>query len=159
LAQDDAPDAVKVFNLLKAIRQIVEAQASEQPYLISIGERAEAIVQAFQERQITTEETLRQLVDGPVQELQEAESARASMDLSAEAFTIFWLLDREGVAKSEAAARKIAAALEHYPHWRTSEQHERQALRAIYKALIDAGVQEPASLADSLLRILGRPQG
>jgi hypothetical protein len=33
----------------KAIRQILQAQAAEQPYLISIGERAEAIVQAFEE--------------------------------------------------------------------------------------------------------------
>jgi type I restriction enzyme R subunit len=154
LAQDDAPDAVKVFNLLKAIRQIVEAQASEQPYLISIGERAEAIVQAFQERQITTEETLRQLVDGPVQELQEAESARASMDLSAEAFTIFWLLSREGVQESEAVARQIADVLDRFPHWHTSEQHEREVRREIYKALLPTGVADPVSVADRLLQVL-----
>jgi type I restriction enzyme R subunit len=154
LVQEEAPDAVKVFNLLKAIRQIVEAQASEQPYLISIGERAEAIVQAFQERQITTEETLRQLAEGPVRELQEAESARASMDLSAEAFTIFWLLSREGVQESEAVARQIADVLDRFPHWHTSEQHEREVRKEIYKALLQTGVADPVSVADRLLQLL-----
>jgi len=47
----------------KAIRQMLQAQAAEQPYLISIGERAEAIVQAFEERQLNTQETLRQLLE------------------------------------------------------------------------------------------------
>jgi type I restriction enzyme R subunit len=154
LAQDDAPDAVKVFNLLKAIRQIVEAQASEQPYLISIGERAEAIVQAFQERQITTEETLRQLVEGPVQELQEAEEIRKGMNLSPEAFAIFWMLKREGVETSEEVARQIATALGQYPYWRTSEQHEREARKDIYKALLQTGVTDPVPVADRLLQVL-----
>ncbi|MCL6649855.1 MAG: HsdR family type I site-specific deoxyribonuclease, partial [Chloroflexi bacterium] len=159
LAQEDAPDVVKVFNLLKAIRQIVEAKGAEQPYLIPIGERAEAIVRAFEERQVTTQEALRQLVEGPVRELQQAEEARNSMDLPPEAFAIYWLLDREGVAESEAAAREIAAALDRHPHWRTSEQQEREARKAIYKALLGAGVPDPVSFAEGLLNVLRRPQG
>jgi type I restriction enzyme R subunit len=153
-AQEDAPDAIKVFNLLKAIRQIVEAQAAEQPYLISIGERAEAVVRAFEERHLTTQETLRQLVEGPVRELQEAEEIRKRTNLSPEAFAAFWLLNREGVPASEEAARQVADALGRHPYWRTSEQHEREARKGIYKALLATGVADPVSVADRLLQVL-----
>jgi type I restriction enzyme R subunit len=154
LAQKDAPDAVKVFNLLKAIRQIVQAQAGDQPYLISIGERAEAVVRAFEERQLTTQETLRQLVEGPVRELQEAEEIRKRTNLSPEAFAIFWMLNREGVETSEEVARQVADALGRHPYWRTSEQHEREARKGIYKALLATGVADPVSVADRLLQVL-----
>jgi type I restriction enzyme R subunit len=158
LAEEDAPDAVKVFNLLKAIRQIVELQAAEQPYLISIGERAEAVVRAFEERQLTTQETLRQLVEGPVRELQEAEETRKGTDLSPEAFAAFWLLNREGVPASERAAREVADALGRHPHWRTSVEHEREARKGIYKALLGTGVADPVAVADRLLQVLRGPQ-
>jgi len=65
LVGEDAPDAVKEINLLKAIRQIVEQQAGEQPRVFSIGGRVEAIFLAFEERQITTQEALSQSVEGP----------------------------------------------------------------------------------------------
>jgi type I restriction enzyme R subunit len=156
LASEDRPDAVKVFNLLKAIRQIVEQQASEQPYLISIGQRAEAIVRAFEERQITTQETLRQLIEGPVKEIEQAEQARKASDLSPEAFAIYWMLEREGLQRAKTTARDIARVLEEHRHWRLSEHHEREARRGIYKALLEAGVDNPVPLADRLLRILQR---
>lgn len=156
LAGEDRPDAVKVFNLLKAIRQLVEQQASEQPYLISIGERAEAIVRAFEERQITTQEALRQLVEGPVNEIEQAEQARRASNLSPEAFAIYWLLEREGVQSAETTVRRIATVLDQHRHWRVSEQHEREARKGVYKALLEAGVEEPVPLADRLLHILRR---
>lgn len=156
LAAEDAPDAVKVFNLLKAIRQIVEQQGSQQPHLISIGEKAEALVRAFEERQISTQEALRQLVEGPVKEYQEAEAARNASDLSPEAFAVYWLLNQQGVANSESVARQVAAVLEQHPHWRVSEQHERKVRKGIYKALLDAGVKEPVPVVDRLLNTLRR---
>jgi hypothetical protein len=76
------------------------------------------------------------------------------MDLSAEAFTIFWLLSREGVQESEAVARQIADVLDRFPHWHTSEQHEREVRREIYKALLPTGVADPVSVADRLLQVL-----
>jgi type I restriction enzyme R subunit len=154
LVQEDAPDVVKVFNLLKALRQIVEAQAGEQPYLISIGERAEAVVRAFEEQQLTTQETLRQLVEGPVRELQQAEEIRKGTNLSPEAFAVYWLLNREGGVASEPIANQIASAMRQCPHWRTSEQHERKIRREIYKALRAVDLADPVAFADKLLQVL-----
>jgi len=56
----------------------VERQGGQQPDLLSIGERAEEIARAFRERQITTQQTLQALLEGPVREMREAEAARRS---------------------------------------------------------------------------------
>jgi len=160
LVQEDVPEVIKVFNLIKAIRQIVKTQAAEQSYLIPIGERVEAIVREYEERQLTTQEALHQLVEGPVRELQEAEENRKTTNLSPEEFAIFWLLKREKVAESEEAARQIATALARYPHWQTSDQHEREVRKEIYKALLNTGAKVDAealpSLVNQLLKILRR---
>jgi hypothetical protein len=50
LADQDKPDAVKVFNLVIAIRRLVEEEAARMPYLVSIEERAEAVAEAFELR-------------------------------------------------------------------------------------------------------------
>ncbi len=128
----------------------------QQPHLIPIGERAEAIVRAFEERQITTQEILRQLLEGPVREAKEAEEARKRSNMSPEAFAVFWVLKREGVDQSEETALRIAIELESHPHWQTSDEHEREVRKAAYKALLDAGVEEVVALADRLLRMLRR---
>jgi type I restriction enzyme R subunit len=150
----DAPDVVKVFNLVKAIRQIVAKEASQQPYLIPIGERAEAIVRAFEARQLTTQETLQQLLEDPVQELEEAAQARQRTSLSDEAFTIYWLLQRKRVKQSESVAREIEVSMRKYPHWRNSEQHKRELRREITKQLFQAGVHSPKQIIDQILTLL-----
>src|SRR5690606_22883021 len=104
---------------LKALRALVEKEGLRSPYLVSIGERAEAIAQAFQERQATTQETLRQL-QLLVQEYLEARERQENTDLSPEAFAIFWLLRREGIHGAEVAARQAVEAFERYPHWQWS---------------------------------------
>jgi len=54
LAASTTPDTVKVFNLLKSITQAVAEKGRQAPYLLSIGEMAERIAQAYQERQLNT---------------------------------------------------------------------------------------------------------
>jgi len=159
LAHQETPETVKVFNLTKALRQIVEQQAAQLPYLISVGERAEAIVRAFEERQLTTQETLRQLIEGPIHEYEEAETKRKASDISPEDFTIYWLLEREGLPDSEVTARRLAEALQRLPHWRTSEQQEREVRRSMYRILLDAGVDDPAPIVEHLLDVLRRFRG
>jgi hypothetical protein len=51
-AKAQKPDTVKVFNLLKALDQLVRQNAGKEPYLISIGDRAAEIAAAFEDRQV-----------------------------------------------------------------------------------------------------------
>ena len=154
LAQDDSSETVKVFNLIRAIRQIVAEEGTKKGYLIPIGERAEAILQRYQERQITTQEMLRQIRDGLVKQLKDAEFARSQSKLSPEAFTVLWLLKWKGVEDAEERAGQIGEAVKRYPHWRTSEQHGRELRIEIYKALRSAGIENLSSFVEKLFNIL-----
>jgi type I restriction enzyme R subunit len=61
LATDNSPEPVRILNVLKTIRTLVEEKGGQLPYLIPIGERAEAIAEAFEKRQNTSQEALQEL--------------------------------------------------------------------------------------------------
>ncbi|MCD6128750.1 HsdR family type I site-specific deoxyribonuclease, partial [Candidatus Bipolaricaulota bacterium] len=155
LAQADIPETVRVFNLIKAFYKLVAAGKDRDPYLIPIGERAETIAKLFQERQISSQEALRELEE-LVAELKEAERAREDSELSPEGFAVFWYLRREGIAGAERIARKVEKALGELPHWERDAAQERKLRRRMYKIMIDAGVDKVVELVDKLLRMLRR---
>jgi len=155
IAESSQSYTVSVFNLLKSIQNAVDKKAGIAPYLISIGERAEQIVRAYQERQLNTQETLSRLEE-LIKEYNDAERARAEKDLSAEAFAVFWLLKRKRIGKPEQAAEKMADIFARYPHWQGSEKQERIVRRELYKALKKAGVKEVPPVADEILNVVRR---
>jgi type I restriction enzyme R subunit len=155
IAQSGKPDTVKVFNLLKSIENKVERDLSRAPYLLSMGERAALIAEAFKERQISTQEALKQLEE-LIREVNEAEREQAERNISAESFTVFWLLRRSGVADAEAVAQKMATAFDRYPHWHTSEQQAREVRRALYGLLEKAGVKDVPEVAEQVMTVLRR---
>ncbi len=158
LAAEERPDIIKVFNLLREIQELVERQGGQQPYLLSIGERAEEIARAFRERQITTQQTLQALLEGPVREIREAEAARRQSDLDPESFAVFWLLSREGVRDARQVTWQIADTRSRYPHWATSEAQERELRRRMTGVLLQSGLdpERAPGVVERLLRLLRR---
>lgn len=61
LAGEERSETVRVFNLITAFYHLVQQGRHQAPYLVSIGQRAEEIARAFEERQLTAQEALRQL--------------------------------------------------------------------------------------------------
>ena len=79
--QSDASDTVKVLNLQKALYQTVTTEGKSKPFLISIGDRAEAITETYGNRQMATQDVLaefRRLAEECA--LAARESERLSMD-------------------------------------------------------------------------------
>jgi len=157
LTQADVPETVRVFNLIKAFYKLVADGKDRDPYLIPIGERAEAIAKLFQERQLSSQEALRELEE-LVAELKEAERAREDSELSPEGFAVFWYLKREGLADAESVARDVEKALGAYPHWGRDPAQERELRKRMYKILINVGVEGVVELVDKLLRLLRRAE-
>jgi type I restriction enzyme R subunit len=155
IAAANQPDTVKVFNLLKAIHDMVEEKSRGEPYLISIGDRAELIAQMFEERQLTTQGALEQL-ERLVAELKEAEKSRDETGLSPEGFAVYWFLKHEGVAEPMKVAQGAAKAFEEHPHWQTSERQEQEVRKSVYKGLIEAGAEKVVDLATRLMKMLRR---
>ena len=150
-------DTVKVFNLIKSISQVVVNEGERAPYLISIGERAERIASEFRERQASTEEALKKLED-LVHEINAARQEQSRRSVSAEAFTVFWLLKQSGVdpTVAEAAASEMMKAFDRAPHWRTSEAQARDVRKALYVTLVKAEVTEISDIAERIMRVVGR---
>jgi type I restriction enzyme, R subunit len=155
LADEDQPDTVKVFNLLKAIEQLAGQEGIKEPYLLSIGDKAEQIAQGFEDRQKTTQATLEELRK-LIQEIVQARQERDDSALSAESFAVYWLLKKEGVDQAETVAKAAGEAFKQYPHWQTSSHQEQEVRKSFYKALINAGVQGVVDVAQGILKMLRR---
>jgi type I restriction enzyme R subunit len=155
LAAEKRPSTVKVFNLLKALTMLVAQHGGQQPYLLSIGDRAQAIAQAFDERQITTRQALGRLKK-LIEELKGAEAERSGTGLSSDAFAVYYLLKTENAKEPQKAAEAVDRAFHDYPHWRVSERQGREVRQALYKALMGAGVKRMAEFVEQLMRLLER---
>ncbi len=156
------PDTVKMFNLLKVFYRLVEKKGKEEPYLISIGERAEEIRRRFEEGQIASKEALEELGQ-LVKNLHQAEAERTESKLSREAFAVrWWLLTRQ--IEPEIALR-IAADLEpafrDHPHWISSADQRRELRIRLYKVLIDHQVKRELlkEWVNQILNLLERAAG
>jgi len=155
IAAQSQSDTVKVFNLLKALHVLVDEKAQGEPYLISIGDRAEAIAESFEQRQMTTQQALEAL-ERLIAELREAERSRDETGLSPEAFAVYYVLKRDGVADPQKVAEQADTAFKQYPHWQTSSEHERHVRSSLYKSLIDGGVEAVVDVGTTLMKLLRR---
>ncbi len=154
LAGKDQPDTVKVFNMLIAIRKLVEEKVDDMPYLLSIGERAEAIAEAFEQHLTEAQKALIELT-GVVEELERAEELRKNSNLPDEAFAVYFFLEGRGVQGAEKIARESAGAFHDNPHWKESDDQERRVRIALYKALKGTGTNM-VEVVDGLLNLLRR---
>jgi type I restriction enzyme R subunit len=136
IAADGVSDQVKVINLYRSLIAHVEAQREEHPYLVSIVEEVEAIIQRLRERQISVELALQQ-VQARAEEAVEAQAEQRQSQLPGKAFAFLWVLRGFGVADPEARAQEIEAILDNYPGWPYSQRIERTVRMELYLALKD----------------------
>ncbi|BCP66521.1 type I restriction endonuclease subunit R [Thermus thermophilus] len=158
LTQAEKPDTVKVFNLLRELHRLVEAKGREAPHLIPIGERAEALRQAFEERQLSSQQALAEL-EGLVRQLKEAEEERRRTRLSREAFAVaWWLRVQKGWPPEEALdlAARVEDSFRSFRHWATSSAQERELRRELYKVLAKVSPKEVVAWVNELLSLLRR---
>jgi len=157
IAAANQPDAVKVINLVRVITRLVQTQGHAAPYLISIGERAELIAEAFRSGQQTAKVTLgrlRQLIE----EINTAEKERAARDISPAAFTVLYLLKRGGLpaTQAEEATQQVEEVFNAYPAWTTSEAQGRHVRREMYRILGRFLADKVAEVVKDIMRILRR---
>lgn len=153
IEEGNKSDTEKVFNLLTSIFETVKGSAGREPYLISIGEKAELIAELYKARQKSTQEALQELKE-LIEEINVARKEQAEKDMPTEIFSVYWLLNGNGVTNPEEKANQMREVFQKFPHWRTSEHHEREVKRELYKVLVQAGVKDTAELAKGVMRVL-----
>jgi len=155
LEKSDSSDTEKIFNLLKSIEREVLGQSRNNPYLISIGERAEMVSLMFKQRQIDTKETLQSLKD-IISNINSAKKERIEKKMSADVFSVYWLLKNEGIEKSENIAKETEMSFKEHPHWKTSEEQERLIKQDLYKIFTKEkiSIKKAVEIGKKLMTIL-----
>ena len=155
LEEDNKTDTERIFNLLRSIESAVHSEFKQNPYLISIGQRAETLSLMFQQRQKDTRETLEEL-KGIVEEINQAKKEQADKNMPKEIFTIYWVLRNEKVGEPEEIAQEMNSVLDKYPHWKSSEEYERKFRQELYKIFTKykINIKQAVPLAVKIIKIL-----
>jgi type I restriction enzyme, R subunit len=157
IAESQQSDTVKVFNLLKSISRKVEDEANRAPYLFTIGERAEAIIENFKKRQVSTQEALKQL-EKLIEEINQAEREQAERGISGQAFAALWILQQGGVSldQAETVAREMVNTLNQFPYSTTSDEQARQIRRRLYTLLEQVNMKDIPETVDKIMSVIRR---
>ncbi len=147
-------DNTRVINLIKSIEKIAD-ENSDDPFLIGIKERAEAVEENYESRQLSTQEALdeiRKLYEEDIKRRKE-QAEKGFDDLT---FFIYrTLLDKE-IKNSEEVTKQIKAEFINHPNWKSSEKELRGLRQAIYFALLpeEDDIDKAANLIDELFNNL-----
>jgi type I restriction enzyme R subunit len=158
IEENDGSDIEKVYNYRKGIHHLVKEYVNESPYLLSIGEKADAIMQLYTDRQRTTQETLDELKK-IFAEIKAARDTQAERNIPVEEFSIFWLLKKTGFPEPEIKAHDMKQILNRYPHWRHSEQQARDVKQELYEVLLQSrttDIKEVKRIIDQITNVLKR---
>ena len=152
LKKRPGPVAEKILNLVRALRAAADDQGQQQPYLMSIAERAEAVMEELDERKLTTEKALEQL-EALMRERLDTEKERAKLEMNVAEYTVFRSLREGGVTDAATLAKTIATDFLRYPNYLEHDDECRQLKAEIYKILLyKLSSQDMVVLVDNLLR-------
>lgn len=149
-------DGTKVINLVKSIEKLADEQ-SDDPYLIAMAERARAVQESFEGRQVSTAEALEALLkDVETNEARKKEQAEKSFD-GLTYFVYRSLLDAK-IGNAETVSRKIRHAFADYPNWKRSENALRELRKQVTFAIFAEtdDVNRVTALVDDLFTLLER---
>lgn len=151
LKDDEPPSTAKVLNLGKSLLGAVTEEGEGQPYLLPIGERAEDILEAYDDRQVTTEAALREL-QKLLAEFVEARREREISGFDINTFTIYWVLRQAGSPEAKSIAPKLDEAFRRFPNHVHNAEDRRRLKAELYKVLLPAvGKERMVGVADWLL--------
>ncbi|MDD5731499.1 MAG: HsdR family type I site-specific deoxyribonuclease [Patescibacteria group bacterium] len=149
------PDEIKIINLIKSIQKLAEEKAGD-PVLISVKERAEDIKEAFDNRQLTTQEALKQLL-----ELAESEAKREEQQEKEGISSIAWfirdVLTEENIIDVN-AVNDIEKIINDYPDFAKSEKLTRDLRNDLYDRLeaLKISLSDQKKITDKIIETIVR---
>ena len=106
----------------------------KQPFLISISEKIEEIIEQLRQRQRSVESTINELTK-LAEEIAASKKEQEESELNKEEFSMFWILKNYGVNKPKETARKIAKDIDRCRDWLYNEKMEIRLRTELYKLL------------------------
>ncbi|GAA4733662.1 type I restriction endonuclease subunit R [Flavisolibacter ginsenosidimutans] len=147
-------DNTRVINLIKSIEKIAE-ENSDDPFLVGIRERAEAVEENYESRQQSTQEALdeiKKLLEEDLKRRKE-QAEKGYDDLT---FFVYKTLLERGLKNPEEVTGQIKGEFINHPNWRSSEKELRELRKAIYYAVFaeEDDLDKVAKLVDDLFNHL-----
>ena len=131
---DHKSDRERILSMINSILNEVSKNMLKQPYLISIGERAEQIAQMYGQGQESSENTAKEL-ELLIIEMNKANKDQKSLGMSPDIFSLYWFLKKKEVQESEKIATEMSSVFTKYSSWRTNPRQERDIRLELNRAL------------------------
>ena len=151
--QSDASDAVKVQNLRKVLYKTVTEEGRSKPFLISIGERAEAVAEAYENRQMATQDVLaefRRLVEEYAHAARESEQ----LNMDENTFAVYKVLKNAIEDVNPEQARAVDQVFTQFPDYRWDDHQQNQLRMTLYNTLRPTvGMENLIETTNKLLRL------
>ena len=146
-------DTTKILNLKKLLRTMVDNEAGSKPFLVSIGERAERLIEAYEGRQLTTQEALQKFLD-LAQETVHASEERNDLGVDENTFAIYTVLRAVGADVNTDEATGVNDLFLKYPDYQWNTQEKNKLRSELYKAMLKlVGKERMIDVANTLLRL------
>lgn len=152
LKKSGVSDSTKILNLRKILNVTISAESGAKPFLVPIGERAEAVAEAYQNRQLTTQQTLQRYLELADEYLQ-AEANQEELGVDANTYAIFVTLNNFAeVTAAQAAA--VNALFNQFPDYEWNDHVKSGLRRELYIVLRDiVGAAKMIKATNALLNL------
>ena len=141
--QSDTSDTVKVQNLRKVLYKTVTEESRSKPFLVSIGERAEAVAEAYENRQMATQDVLtefRRLAE----ETSRAAREQNQMGMDQNTYAVYTVLRNAIEDVNPEQARAVDQVFAQFPDYQWDDHQQSQLRATLYKTLelsVDIGTK------------------
>jgi type I restriction enzyme R subunit len=153
LKDSDTSDTTKILNLRKILVTTVQRDGLSKPFLLSIGDRAEKLAEAYEDRQLTTQQALLEF-EKLAREATEADAERQRLGLDANTFAIYKTVSVACPGSDGTQAKTLNALFEALPDFRWNKQQESKLRTELYKALRPlVGTEKMIDVANRLLKL------
>jgi type I restriction enzyme R subunit len=147
-------DCVKVINLIKSIEKVAE-ENGDDPFLIAMADRARAVREGFEDRQLSTQDALNELFSEIINN-EERKKQQGEKGFDGLTFFVCKTLLDAGVDAAEEVSGKVKEAFVKYPNWQASEAALRELRKevtfAVYAEIDDLDVV--TQIVDDLFSLL-----
>ena len=134
VADSELSDEVKVLNLRKVLSKTVAEESGSKPFLVSIGERADAVAEAYENRQMTTQEALAEF-EKFAEECNQAAIETARLNLDDNAYAIYKVLQEAARTATPEEARSVNDVFDRFPDYEWNVHQTVRLRTQLYKKL------------------------
>ena len=149
--QSEASETVKVLNLQKALRRKVTEESRSKPFLISIGDRAEAAAEAYENRQMATQDLLaefRRLAE----ECSFAARESERLDMDENTFAVYTVLRNAIADVTPEQAQAVNQVFEQFLDYQWDADQKRELRMTLYSTL--SPTVDPKELVNTTNKLL-----